>query len=189
MDGFTPVEDDPQVVALKSRDEQLAARIAALSADVEEKRVKALTMFRDNANPKFEGYNWKAALSGATVDLPVKAAGMTIFVRLATGQTAQAVAAYLAELNGPITTKGDEGKIAQERRASLLPVTSTEAALLQRVAGIEVNGQRLDLSALPLDSKLQRLRTFSSPLLNMLVDRCELLESWLNAQMELDAGN
>jgi hypothetical protein len=118
----------------------------------------------------------------------VKVAGLVIFVRLATGATTQAVAAYLAELNA-IASKTADPKAHAKRQADLLPISNIEAALLQRLVGVEAGGQRLDLSALPLDEKLARIRTFSSTLTDAVVRRCELLEDWLNAQMEIEAGN
>jgi hypothetical protein len=154
----------------------LDARIATLSEEGAEKVRAQSEAFLARHAPKYEGYDWKAALVGAQVTHTINIKGIVSFgVQLPSGTTVRAVQKW---------ARSDEAK-------DLQPVTMQEATLLcwVRTVALADRGPSDITEKFPrLSDRLMNLRALSDDLISKVSNDCETLQTWVNTQLELDPG-
>jgi hypothetical protein len=168
-----------QVEDLRLQAAKLDQQISVLSDEVEDKRIAAREAFVAMHAPRFADLDAKIALTGGRVEhaIAIKDTA-TYFVSVPSSARVQVVETFIMNATGTAALKEKFGLI-----------TNSEALLLQWLVGVQLGtNPRIDLSKLPVEDKLSRLRDLPAFLVNRLADECGSLQAWLNMLLETMMG-
>jgi hypothetical protein len=170
-----------QAVDDEARVRVLNEQIRQLGQEMANKRKEMRSLYRTAHAERFKDFDVKKALIGGksihTLTIPEQ---VSFFLRPPSSQTRRAVEAFV-----PPPAKKDAP-------AQQLPV-AYETTLLCWLCGVHLladpAAKGMDLEALPLASKLERIRSLPELLLQRVAEECEVLETWLKICLEIDLGN
>lgn len=157
------------------RGQVLDERLAAMSAENDEKATAARTRYRDKLAGRYSEFDWKRAMAGAPAEYTFKVPGIaSYYLRPPSGaklHTIRALASSKAEKDAP-----------------LLPMTEDEFTVVAWATAVALpDGTRRDL---PTDTaeRLTLLRGLPAATISRISEECSTLQTWMNVQLELSLG-
>jgi hypothetical protein len=169
--------DEAKLATLKSQLTSLDNQLTALTAEAAEKRKAMRAAYRAQHEKDFADLPWQRALLGMDVQHTITLPGvMAVTVRVPTGAIRRAIESFL---------QGADEK--------LKPISLSEVDLLAWVTSVHLladpNARPVDLRALDLAVRLERLRALPDMLINRVAGQCATLSSYLSVVMEMELGN